>query len=445
MGKVEVVMRKFYLELRRGMVCGLNKYDSILQKLEVEYQALKDIPEYLHDSDRSVLVRAKVLNKKLSCIMSEEDRKQVAQHLKSMASVILDIEFERMLTQLDKMLEEISERNRERYARFSALRDYITEDFVGALSVSSITKPIKSIRDFYAFLILKCPLDGLVVARAIGLAIKYNVEYSKKHSDAKIDDIDILNKLDEFINEFGSRIKFDAPDLDASENEFIKLLHRLLSGDKSTDDSFRKDKNEAMQMIIQVANLAANMEYNLSLDNMYVREVDDSKKTVRIVLPAEKKPPVVGDKISDDEIKFRSELNKCYKNGEVICFPDLVLVDFEELVSHFLGTQEASHVIGQLKNKYKKMPIIRYMTPDDRDVYIKAISEKAKLGEEQMSEFDELMQYLNELAEVYKAGISVEDKDEYDKELEDCVGNIELLFRSSGVVLRDSITNKQVK
>lgn len=445
MGKVEVDMRKFYSELRSGMVRGLNKYDSILQGLAVEYQALQDIPKYLHDSDRNMLVRAKELNKKISCIMSEEDRKQVARHFKSMASVSSDIEFDRMLTQLDEMLEEISGRNRKKYARFSALRKDIMEDFVGAFSASSITKPIKSIRDFYEFLILKCPLDGLVVARAIGLVIKYNVEYSKKHGDAKIDDIDILNKLDEFINEFGSRIKFDASDLDASENEFIKLLHRLLSGDKSTDDSFRKDKNEAMQMIIQVARLGANMEYNLSLDNMYVREADDSGKTVRIVLPAEKKPPVVGDEISDEEINFRRELKKCYRNGEVICFPDLVLVDFEKLVLHFLGTQEASHVIGMLKNMYKKMPIIRYMTPDDRDVYIKAISEKAKLGEEQMPEFNELMQYLNELAEIYKAGISVEDKGEYDKELEDCVGNIELLFKRSGVVLRDGTTNKQVK
>ena len=445
MGKVEVDMREFYSELRSGMVCGLNKYDSILQGLAVEYQALQDIPKYLHDSDRKVLVRAKVLNEKLNCIMPGEDRNQIALHLKSMASVRSDIEFEKMLTQLDEMLKEIRGRNRGRNVYFSALRKDIMEDFVGAFSASSITKPIKSIRKFYEFLISKCPLDGLVVARAIGLAIKYNVEYSKKHGAAKIDDIDILNKLDVFINEFGSRNKFDASDLDASEDEFIKLLHCLLSGDKSTDDSFSKDENEALKIIIQVSNLGANMEYNLSLDKMYVREADDSGKTVIIGSPIVKGSPVVGDKISAAEISFRSELNKCYKKGEVICFPDLVLVDFEKFVSDFLGTQEASHVIGMLKNKYKKMPIIRYMTPDDRDVYIKAISEKANLGEEQMPEFNELMQYLNELAEVYKAGISDEDKGEYDKELEDCVGNIELLFQRNGVVLRDGTTNKQVK
>ena len=443
MGKVD--MRKFYSVLRSEMVCGLDKCDLILQGLRGEYQALQDMPKYFHDSDRSVLARAKELNKKLSCIMSEEDRKRISLHLKIMASVISDIEFEGMLTQLDEMFKEISERNRERYVHFSGLREHIQKDFVGAFSASSITKPIKSIRDFYEFLIWKCPLDGSVVARAIGLVIKYNVAYSKKHGDAKIDDIDILNKLDEFINEFGSRIKFDASDLDALEDEFINLLYCLLSGDKSADDSFRKDKNEAMQMIIQVAKLGADMALNRSLDNMYVREADDSGKTVINESPTVKSSPVVGDKISDEEIKFRSELNKCYKNGEVICFPDLVLVDFENLVLHFLEAKEASYVIGKLKNKYKKMPVIRYMTPADRDVYIKAISEKAKLGEEQMSEFDRLMQYLNELAEVYKAGIRDEDKGEYDKELEDCVGNIELLFKRCGVALRSNIDSKKVK
>ena len=283
------------------------------------------------------------------------------------------------------------------------------EIYVDSFSTDGIVKPIVSIQAFYEFLYFTCSFDAFDVARAIGLAIKYNVEYDRETPDNEITNIDVLKNLDGFINQYGSRIRRTGIDCDSDDNIFAQLMCFLLIGDKITTEGIKKDEIGTLIRAIDVSRICDAMGTNLTFDNRRVKE---------------------------EEKAFRRILNACYRDGELIALPNCKIVDFEKEVVEFLDPNEANYIIRLLKSRYKKQLIIRYMSPSDRDVYIKAISEKAKLDEEQKSDFDELMQYLNELAVVYKAGISDEDKGEYDKELEDCVGNIELLFHRCGVALR---------
>lgn len=415
-------MRKFYkIIFARMMNHVAEEYESKLKQLEVEATAVEKMMELLNQSKLPENFADKMVEYEKKIIKIEDKRE--------IASIPSGGRYGRLGHVMEghdikSVLQGIKERNEEKQQCLRAKKEQIQNNFISAIGVSGKpTKPLTSISAFFKFLRNDCKCDDSVTGRAIGLAIKYNVEYNRNHPDEEMADIEILRQLAQYINPFGSRSTTTEED----KKKFEELLSILLDGSKSISEELSK--------------ISKAMATNKDSDNDYV--VPEKEKPSAPVVPLQKAPPV-SEPLTSGEVAFRALLRSVCKNGEVLGLPDCVLVDFFEMANRYLEKNEAEYIIGKIKPKLIS-PILMYIKPADREVVIGANAAKSYLTEEQIPDYNSLMNDLSALASIAKEANTEDDKQYFDEELRNALGNLKLLFEKQGIILGESVSKHSSK